>query len=239
MVVGPPNSEVCADNSFKNTRLSADMCVPAAAPRRPRRYVDHVLLVQDAVNALQGDMPVRNLSGAEEPDDYGMKALNYRSEPLWARRGGDPSVGFTERNESDYSTVMSSAMEPDPARANGRRCRAGIAMLDGRCEPETPILTATTGSTVRLHFVHAGGHTRQQGLAIGGHHWNPYPWSPDSRELRPEQGSSIQQGVFNGFGPMMGVSLEFTAGPPRDYLVNSMASFSWDGGTWGLLRVLP
>ena len=239
VVVGPPNSEVCADNSFKNTRLSADMCVPAAAPRRPRRYVDHVLLVQDAVNALQGDMPVRNLSGAEEPDDYGMKALNYRSEPLWARRGGDPSVGFTERNESDYSTVMSSAMEPDPARANGRRCRAGIAMLDGRCEPETPILTATTGSTVRLHFVHAGGHTRQQGLAIGGHHWNPYPWSPDSRELRPEQGSSIQQGVFNGFGPMMGVSLEFTAGPPRDYLVNSMASFAWDGGTWGLLRVRP
>ena len=59
VVVGPPNSEVCADNSFKDTRLSADMCVPAAAPRRPRRYVDHVLLVQDAVNALQGDMPVR------------------------------------------------------------------------------------------------------------------------------------------------------------------------------------
>lgn len=77
VVVGPPNSEVCADNSFGNTRLSADMCVPAAAPRRPRRYVDHVLLVQDAVNTLQGDMPVRNLSGAEEPDDYGMKALNF------------------------------------------------------------------------------------------------------------------------------------------------------------------
>ena len=239
LVIGPPGAEVCPDNTFGPTRLSADICVPAAGPRPGRRYVDHVLLVQDAVNALHGDLPVRNLSGAEEPDDYGLKALNYRSEPLWARRGGDPSIGFDQRNESDYSSVFSSAREPDPARPGAWRCRAGIALLGEACEPETPILRAASGSTVRLHLVHAGGHTRQQGMTVAGHHWNPFPWSADSRELRPEQGSSLQQGVLNGFGPMMGVSLEFTAGPPRDYLVHSMASFLWDGGTWGLLRVRP
>ena len=241
LVIGPERSAVCADNRFKGTALSAEICTRDAEGNELRRYVEHVLMFQDAVAALHGDLPVHDLAGAEEPDDYGMKAINYRTEPLWARRGNDPSVGFGERNESDYAAALSSAAIDTPA---GLRCAAGIApvmALKNPCDPLTPVLQTYAGETVRLHFVHAGGHTRQQGLAVSGHGWNPFPWSRDSRRLDPSEGSSLHQGVFNGFGPAMGVSLEFTAGGSShmaaDYLIRSQASFLFDGGLWGLLRV--
>ena len=105
------------------------------------------------------------------------------------------------------------------------------------------MLEALAGEMVRLHFVHAGGHTRQQGLAVSGHSWNPYPWSENSRVLDNTKRSGIQQGVYNGFGPMMGITLEFVAGGPNkvplDYLIRSQASFLFDGGLWGILRVKP
>jgi manganese oxidase len=248
VVIGPQGSEVCADNRFARgggqlaldqpTRLSAEICKADGS-----RYVDHVLVMQDAVSALHGDLPVHDLSGAEEPDDRGMKAINYKTEPLWARRGSDPTIGFSERNEMDYAGVFSSAEGP-PGPGGVVRCAAGIKpvlALKHPCDPETPVLTARAGEKVRLHVVHAGGHTRQQGLALAGHAWNPYPWSSDSHRFEASSGSSIRQGVYNGFGPMMGISLEITAGGagavPMDYLFRSQASFLLDGGLWGLLRV--
>ncbi len=249
VIIGPEGSGVCKDNRFARLDspgggVSAEICVPERNGRAAYRYVDHVLVVQDAVSATQGDLPVRDLSGAEEPDDYGMKAFNYKTEPLWARRGEDPSIGFPERNEMDYSDVLSSAESRNGAGAIV--CAAGIVpvpALGHRCDPETPVLQARAGERVRLHFVHPGGHTRQQGLAIGGHSFNPYPWAADSARFDASKGSSIRQGVYNAFGPMMGVSLELTAGGagavPMDYLIRSQASFLFDGGLWALLRVAP
>ncbi|MBE7249667.1 MAG: hypothetical protein INR63_32440, partial [Actinomycetospora chiangmaiensis] len=102
---------------------------------------------------------------------------------------------------------------------------------------------ARPGEPVRLEIVHPGGHTRQQGLALSGHAWNPYPWSEGSHRMTAGSGSSARQGVFNSFGPMMGTTLLVQAGgaarQPMDYLFRSQASFLFDGGTWGLLRVEP
>jgi hypothetical protein len=247
MVVGPQGSRVCDSNRYAlggdgkpsrhPSRISAEICKADGS-----RYVDHVLVMQDAVSATHGGLPVRNLSGAEEPDDYGMKAINYRTEPLWGRRFNDPSVGFSERNEADYSTVLSSATYVD---AKGQmRCKSGITpllALQHPCDPETPVLEARAGEKLRVHFVHPGGHTRQQGLAVAGHGWNPYPWAGQSEIFDASRGSTIRQGVFNGFGPMMGVTLELTAGGrdgvARDYLIRSQASYLYDGGLWGILRV--
>jgi hypothetical protein len=256
LVIGPRNSRVCDSARFPLERLqaegtagpsmllagtSAEICIGSSAQAA---YADHVLQMQDAVSARHRGLPVADLSGAEEPDDYGMKAINYRTEPLWARRGDDPSVPFGERNEMDYSDVFSSE---GVAERDGRvRCLAGIDPLpaaNGRqpCDPETPVLFARPGEALRVHFVHSGGHTRQQGLAIAGHSWNPYPWLPGSHTFNSAEGSAIRQGVFNGFGPMMGVSLALQAGGPEavpmDYLIRSQASFLLDGGLWGLLRV--
>lgn len=250
LVIGPLDSTLCPTgskdaNECRNTakpnnpqdprsgsQLSARICKPDG-----QCYLDQVLVMQDAVSAMRGGFPVPNLSGAEEPDDYGVKAINYKTEPLWARRGNDPSIDFGARNEQDYAGVFSS--EPQ-----GSGCLSGIPAMNGLgCDPETPIVKAVAGEIVRLHFVHPGGHTRQQGLTVHGHGWNPYPWSKDSRIFDSHSGGAIRQGTFNGFGPMMGITLEMQAGGehkvPMDYLLHSQASFLLDGGLWGLMRVEP
>lgn len=252
LVIGPEGSQTCPNDRFASswrdpltgvvTRhaydgVSAEICDAKGKPL----YVSHVLVMQDAVNATRGGFPLPNLAGAEEPDDDGAKAINYKSEPLWARTGNDPSIRFSERNGMDQSAMLSSKLISD---ASGYRCANGlppVLALQHPCDPETPVMHARPGETVRLEIVHPGGHTRQQGLALSGHAWNPYPWSRDSHRFDAAQGSSVRQGVFNSFGPMMGVSLQVKAGgaaqQPMDYLFRSQASFLFDGGLWGLLRV--
>jgi hypothetical protein len=205
------------------------------------------MVLQDAVDAKQAGWPVPNLKGAEEPDDYGGKAVNYRTEPIWGRRGGDPSIEFEERNEFDYAHVLSS-------KQSASRCQAGINPLPelrklGResCDPETPIFVARAGREIRMRIVHPGGHTRQQAITLHGHHWNPFPWKDGSTEMYADskaalENSWIVQGSYNSVGPMMTANLLTKAGGddsiPGDYLFRSQASFVFDGGIWGLLRVV-
>ena len=274
LVIGPVGSRVCMSddtderNADRATDTSATICTAQG-----HRYRDFVLVLQDAVDAkINGDR-VANLKGAEEPDDYGIKAVNYRTEPLWGRRGGDPSIAFEERNEFDFAAVLSSkahrndasrtpvaALEADALLATQGfakasqvlRCQAGVGLLaqDARhaCDPETPIFVARAGREVRLRVVHPGGHTRQQALTLHGHDWDPAPWNLGSRTLRSTHASSMQdawtvQGSYNGVGPMMAANLLVHAGGrrevPMDYLWRSQASFVYDGGIWGLLRVTP
>jgi hypothetical protein len=244
LIIEPENAKVCPATTpprqcrgeqppdLLQSQLSARVCQPGGDC-----FLEHVFVMQDAVSATQGGFPVPDLSGAEEPDDYGVKAINYKTEPLWARRGNDPSLDFGSRNEQDYAEVFSS-------RPEGNGCASGTTKLKGLvCDPETPIFKAEAGDHVRLHIVHPGGHTRQQALTLHGHRWNPYPWSADGRRFEAHPGTQIEQGSYNGFGPMMGISLEVTAGGAEqvamDYLFHSQASFLWDGGLWGIFRVEP
>ena len=261
LVIGPQGSTVCQSEdpherqADKGTDLSATICDKDGK----RLYRDFVMALQDAVDAKQGGWPIPNLKGAEEPDDYGVKAVNYRTEPLWGRRGGDPSIEFEERNEFDYAHVLSSKREE----LYPSHCQAGIKplleLLDrghDSCDPETPIFVARAGSEVRMRVVHPGGHTRQQAITVHGHHWNPFPWKPcpaseqncrASAEMYADSEASLKeswitQGSYNGVGPMMAANLLMKAGGHSkltgDYLIRSQASFVYDGGLWGLLRVV-
>ncbi len=298
LVIGPAGTQVCASDEANEraadrvTDTSATLCKGG----KPL-YRDFVLVLQDAVDAkVKGDR-VPNLKGAEEPDDYGIKAVNYRTEPLWGRRGNDPSIEFEERNEFEYGGVHSSKAvrnQPPvllpgqrPSDPNRRalspaqletmrpplsaqdadklladlgfakaskvvRCQAGIELLPqaGRhaCDPETPLFVARAGREVRMRVVHPGGHTRQQAFTLHGHDWDPAPWNLGSNTLRATHGSAMQdawtvQGSFNSVGPAMAANLLVRAGGrgevPMDYLWRSQASFVYDGGIWGLLRVTP
>jgi hypothetical protein len=273
LVIGPPGSRVCAADDLRErqadraTDTSATICTASGA-----RYRDFVLVLQDAVDAkISGDR-LPNLKGAEEPDDFGVKAVNYRSEPLWGRRGGDPSIDFGERNEFDYAGVLSSkalrnngamtAVTPQEAdqmlatlgfaaASQKIRCQSGVSLLEQpprhACDPETPLFVAVAGREVRMRVVHPGGHTRQQAFTVHGHDWNPAPWQTDSRLIQPTHDAATKsawtvQGSYNGIGPLMAANLLMRAGArrgvPMDYQWHSQASFVYDGGIWGLLRVL-
>ena len=274
LVIGPKGSRVCASEhadeqaADRASDTSATVCTEEG-----RRYRDFVVVLQDAVDAkIQGGL-VPNLKGAEEPDDYGIKAVNYRTEPLWGRRGGDPSIEFEERNEFDYGGVHSSKVQRNTAAGEPvtaaqadallasqgfakasalLRCQAGIDLLPQAarhaCDPETPLFVARAGSEVRLRVVHPGGHTRQQAFTVHGHDWDPAPWNLGSNVMRSTHHQATRdawtiQGSYNGVGPHMGTNLLLHAGGraelPMDYLWRSQASFVYDGGIWGLLRVTP
>lgn len=260
LVIGPPSSRECASDDAGERAADALSSASRSICDANGKllYRDFVLVLQDAVDARINGDPVPNLSGAEEPDDYGVKAVNYRSEPLWGRRGGDPSVPFELRNESDYADVLSSKRDADDG-----GCQAGIAVLAptgdraSGCDPETPVFVARPGRELRLRVVHPGGHTRQQAFALAGHSWNPAPWTQapawgagraddGAYGLLPDYARAMQQawtvqGAYNGVGPLMSANLMLRAGGraalPMDYLWRSQASFVFDGGVWGLLRV--
>jgi manganese oxidase len=245
LVIGPKGSEVCKsanDDEAAADKIS-DMSATICDANKQPLYRDFVMVLQDAVDAKKDGWRLGNLKGAEEPDDYGAKAINYRSEPLWGRRGDDPSMEFEGRQEFDYANVLSS-------KRDGTGCQAGIKPLtqSGRelCDPETPVFVAKKGSEVRLRVVHPGGHTRQQGITLHGHKWSPFPWTDDSSKMfatsdLATKASWTIQGTYNAIGPMMAANLSFKAGGvdelPGDYLFRSQASFVFDGGIWGLLRV--
>ncbi len=244
LIVGPEGSKVCDNLSADSGGVSRKICTTDG-----KSYGDHILVMQDAVSAVQHGFPIPDLKGAEEPDDYGVKAINYKTEPLWARRGGSPSIEFGDRNANfDYTAVFSSNFDKGV-------CESGVSPNGNgptACDPETPVIKAKPGESLRIHFVHPGGHTRQQGLTLAGHGFNPYPWSNTSRVFAPERcevapdqpipsGCLTWHGVYNGFGPMMATTLGFKAGGTaqlaKDYLLRSQSSFLIDGGHWGILRV--
>ena len=84
--------------------------------------------------------------------------------------------------------------------------------------------------------------------------WRPSP-APDQAPtlakascLYPTSGEALRdawivEGHVNGMGPMTTGNLLVRAGGarhvPMDYLWRSQASFLFDGGLWGMLRVLP
>ncbi|MGB7816992.1 MAG: hypothetical protein WBL28_11655 [Methylotenera sp.] len=274
LVIGPKGSWRCKPDDERE--LKADVATDTSATictADGKKYRDFVVVLQDAVDAKINGDAVANLKGAEEPDDYGIKAANYRSEPLWGRRGGDSSIEFEERNELDYAGVLSSKVQRNDGKhtpvsaadtnallaAEGfagaskkLSCQAGIPFLDQNnrnvCDPETPVFVARAGREVRLRVVHPGGHTRQQAITVHGHDWNPYPWNHGSSALLSSHAAAVDdgwivQGSYNSVGPMMAANLLMHAGGrgevPMDYLWRSQASFVYDGGLWGILRVLP
>ncbi len=246
LVIGPKDSKVCPAsvdprNDPRGSDLQATVCDKANNPL----YRDAVLVLQDAVDARINGNPLANNAGAEEPDDYGAKAVNYRSDPLWGRRGGDPSIPFELRNETfDYAHVLSSKGFKDGSRYV--KCQAGIEPLNGTCDPETTTISARAGEQLRVRVVHPGGHTRQQAIALYGHAFNPKPATDSSKKLHRTAADAMRnawtvQGNVNAVGPMMSANLLVQAGGefcvPMDYLWASQASFLFDGGVWGLLRV--
>jgi len=123
-------------------------------------------------------------------------------------------------------------------------------------DPQTPIFTATAGDEVRMRVLQSGGHPRNHVMVVHGHTWQKSPyksldWDHDGEANVVGSeiiGDNYQSSLYSsqaGHGPMNHFDILFSndAGGslhvPGDYLWRNQASFQFDAGHWGLLRIAP
>jgi len=183
---------------------------------------------------------------AEDPEDAGQKAVNYRSDPLWYRLGVTPETPFnapTLNGSADLHKSFSNAL------------------VGG--DPNTPVQTATAGDKVRLRILQPGGHARGHVITVNGHTWQQQPavttaggapsdrisWTfhadPTTQNTDPMPGHSMiswwTDSVFGvSASSHFDLNLKSAGGVravPGDYLIRDQASFGSFGGLWSILRV--
>jgi hypothetical protein len=200
-------------------------------------FREFVLLFQNDINLRRGTVvndctpspcvaangqAVPNIAEAEDPEDSGQKALNYRTEPLWKRMGFEPDTPLDQtRNEVFTNALHNSQVGGDPV---------------------TPVFTAEAGQPVRIRVLQPGGHARNSAFLLHGHIWEEEPYEANSTRLGSNP-LSEWKGTQGGHGPSnhFDVLLKNGAGGifrvTGDYLFRDHGSFGFDGGMWGIFRV--
>lgn len=181
-------------------------------------------------NGLNGEaasefgIAVPNLAEAEDPEDSGQKAVNYRTEPLWKRMGFAPNTPLEKTREFDFTNVLTNFQ------------------VGG--DPVTPVFTASPGQEIRIRMLLPGGHPRNDSYILHGHIWESQPYIDASQTIGSNPFSNwvgsqagIGPGTHFDFIPKGGAGGRFRI--PGDYLYRTFQSFHFDGGVWGILRVGP
>lgn len=187
-------------------------------------FREFVVLFQDDVNLRNDNGAVPNLDDAEDPEDSGQKALNYRTEPFWKRMGFAPDTPLDVTRTLDFGHVLSNSQ------------------VGG--DPETPVFTAKAGTPVRFRVLHPGGHARNHVFQLHGHVWQEEPYTASStvignNPLSEWKGSQAGHGPTNHFDAVLQNGAGGAFGVPGDYLFRDQASFQFGGGLWGIFRVVP
>jgi hypothetical protein len=171
------------------------------------------------ITVAAGD-PVPTVSEEEEPEDSGMKGLNYRTDPLWLRLGIGPTAASGVTRQVDFTDAF-----------------ANLGGLD----PVTPVFTAAPEEEVRFRVLKPGGHNRNQVFTLHGHLWPRHPYNQDSTEIDPDNQLTFWHGEQMGHGPSNHANIVPLggAGPePGDYLYRDMVPVHVYNGEWGIFRVV-
>ncbi|MET0650093.1 MAG: hypothetical protein ABW208_26085, partial [Pyrinomonadaceae bacterium] len=177
------------------------------------------------VNASTGKntgFPVPNLAEAEDAEDSGQKAFNYRTEPLWNRMNFAPNALLNVTNDKNFTNSLSNTQ------------------VGG--DPVTPIFRAQPGQATRHRTVMPGGHPRNETFMLHGHIWEDEPYTANSTVIG-SRAVSEWKGSQYGIGPQSHFDVlpkNGAGGKYRvqgDYLFRTFHSFAFDGGMWGLFRV--
>jgi hypothetical protein len=224
LIIEPEGSSWTTD---AGTRSSAT--VTKADSSEFREFVLHF---QNFVNLRFGDgSPIPIVARNEDPEDSGHKAFNYKTEPFWFRFGYAPDATLQQiRARNDLWKAVSNNL------------------VGG--DPETPVFTANAGEDVRFRVLHPGGNQRNNIFTVHGHVWQQEPWINGSTEIGENKDfAGFWRTMFEGSHMGVGPTGHFNAvlqngaggafGVSGDYLYRDFASFQFDGGLWGILRVLP
>jgi hypothetical protein len=191
-------------------------------------FREFVMQFQTDINMRFADnSPVPNLGGpegAEDNEDSGQKAINYRTEPLWKRMAYPPQTDFETTNTFDFTNVLTNAQ------------------VGG--DPQTPVFTARAGQEVRFRVLNANGHARNNVFNLHGHFWQEEPYTNNSKSIGNNPLSEFKGSQY-GIGPSSHyevIPVNGAGGKARifgDYLYRTQHSFVFDGGIWGIFRVTP
>lgn len=251
LIIEPQNSYFSADSG-----VTAHVCAHEGSAPKPAgtckpgspdyKFKEFVAVLQDDLSLKRDGRPMLPLRGGDDAEDTGQKAINYGTEPLWARLGApDAAIRPDETIRYDMSNVMSSREKSsicDPA-----------GQANKLCDPPV-VFEAVAGTPVRFRILHPSGHPRQHGFTLFGHTWQeaPFTWGkpplPGQEEREGsrkigENPTSAWLGSYSGVGPARSLNIVTKAGGdnavPGDYLFRAQESFSFNGGMWGIFRVTP
>jgi hypothetical protein len=199
------------------------------------QFRDFALLFQSDINMRNLNGAIPNLFDAEDAEDSGQKALNYRTEPMWKRVGFAPDTPLTG----------SCLAAPSPTRCFDYTNVLSNVQVGG--DPETPIFLTKVGLESRFHVLHPNGHARNEVFMVHGHRWLDEPWTNSSTRvgwnpLSEWSGATYGHGPSNHLTAALLPQLGGAGGPfavTGDFLYRTFDSFQFTGGQWSLLRVTP
>ena len=116
---------------------------------------------------------------AEDAEDAGGSAFNYRSEPMWFRAGVPVNLELglmrtvTNMHEA-YSNTCCSPGGVIGTDSFGQTVIATGSVIDD--DPVTPIFTAVAGTPVRMRVADPGGNMRNRVFSLHGHLWQRQPY---------------------------------------------------------------
>ncbi len=226
--VGNAPNQPCGEDATSRASATLTTVNPGGQTSTFREFV---LLYQNSVNLRRGsggasDPALPLLAGAEDSEDSGHKAFNYRTEPMWKRMGFEPDRPLDGPGGTlleDFSNVLSNS------KVGG--------------DPVTPVFTAKSGQNVFFRVVHPGGVGRNNVWQVHGHGWDEQPYIFGSARMWPGANPySEYKGSVYGIGPT--AHTDCLLGPAGgvfgvkgDYLYRDQPSFQFDGGLWGIFRV--
>ena len=180
-----------------------------------------------------------NLAEAEDAEDSGQKAFNYRTEPLWKRMSFDPDEPLmgerrdgralrprTATRDFDFTNVLSNSQV-------------------GGVDPVTPVFTAQRRAGRALPHAAARRPRAQQRVTCSTATSGRRSLTPTTRPSSARNPLSEWKGSQYGIGPgshfdfllKNGAGGKFAV--PGDYLYRTGLVFPFDGGIWGIFRVNP
>ena len=195
-------------------------------------FREFVLLFQDDLNLRYNSTlgspdgeAIPNLADAEDPEDSGQKALNYRTEPMWLRYGFAPDAPL------EYTRTLQMADILSNAKVGGDPVVKGTNTLEA-------------GMPVGFRVLEPGGKQRNHVFTVHGHVWQRLPYHNDSTEIGDNPlsmwtGAQMGHGPTNHFDAVLYNGAGGKFGVTGDYLYRDFSSFLFDGGLWGIFRVTP
>jgi len=184
-------------SSYLHVGTAADV-IEVTGPDGATRK-EAVLVYQDGLNLKRGDKSVPDCHICDDSYDSGDVAVNYGTEPIWARLGlpieaaePNPETGLPSLVDLSNYDIPATTLMPDAQTLNGRAMPAGLA---------TPIIKVCPGDRLTLLVTHPGGRARQRAFVTYGKAYDdlglPKFGSPNSSLLAPQKGVTVDLGTIS------------------------------------------